>query len=95
MMRSTYTYAVLDLSPAAYEEIRQKLTDAGYGHAFHTGRDGRTVIDMRGIAVAASAAPATTGCDRCNSSVPYIEYRTAGGRRLCTNCRRVLLGEAA
>jgi hypothetical protein len=50
-VRSTYTYAILDLSDAAYREIAEKLRDAGYGHAFHNDH-GRVVIDMHGIAVA-------------------------------------------
>lgn len=47
----SYTYAILDLSPAAYQEIAGKLRAAGYDHAFHQD-GGRTVIDMHGIAVA-------------------------------------------
>lgn len=50
-MRSTYTYVILDLSPAAFREISEKLKAADYGHCFHE-NDGRTVIDMHGIAVA-------------------------------------------
>ncbi len=47
MTRSTHTYAILELSKPAYDEIRAKLDAAGYQHAFHD--DG--VIDMHGIAV--------------------------------------------
>jgi hypothetical protein len=47
---STYTYVILDLSPEAYREIAEKLRAAGYDQAFHES-DGRTVIDMHGIAV--------------------------------------------
>jgi hypothetical protein len=50
-MRQTHTFVILDLSPAAYAEIRKKLDDAGYQHAFMRS-DGRDVIDMQGIAVA-------------------------------------------
>ena len=46
----TYTYAILDISNAAYKEIKQKLEAAGYHHAFQKDED-RTVIDMRGIAL--------------------------------------------
>lgn len=47
---STHTYALLEVSPAVYAEIREKLQAAGYDHAFH--RDGdRDVIDMHGIAL--------------------------------------------
>lgn len=50
----THTYAVLDISRVAYDEIRRKLEVAGYQHAF----DG-DIIDMHGIALAAP--------DRCAS----------------------------
>jgi hypothetical protein len=46
----SYTYVILDVSPAAYAEIRAKLEAAGYGHAFHREDDGE-VIDMHGIAL--------------------------------------------
>lgn len=44
---TTHTYATLEVSKAAYDEIRKKLEDAGYQHAFH--EDG--LIDMHGIAL--------------------------------------------
>jgi hypothetical protein len=44
----THTYAVLELSKAAFDEITQKLRAAGYDHAFHD-----DVVDMQGIAVSA------------------------------------------
>lgn len=43
-MRTTHTLATLELSPAAYDEIRAKLEAAGYQHAFDGG-----LIDMTGI----------------------------------------------
>lgn len=46
----THTYAILDVSPAVYAEIREKLRAAGYQHAFHHDREGE-VIDMHGIAL--------------------------------------------
>lgn len=49
-MSATRTYAILKLSEAAYAEIREKLKNAGYDHAFHID-DGIEVIDMHGIAV--------------------------------------------
>lgn len=49
-MRTTHTYAILEISQAAYEEIKAKLEAAGYQHAFHD-NDGEIVIDMHGIAV--------------------------------------------
>lgn len=55
-MRTTYTYAVLEVSDAAYDEIAEKLIAAGYAHVFHNG-----VMDMHGIALSigrdASPAP--------------------------------------
>lgn len=51
MLRSTHTYAVLELSEAAVKEIEAKLRAAGYEDQFHQ-EDGRIVIDMHGIAVA-------------------------------------------
>lgn len=48
----TYTYTILDVSHAAYSEIKEKLEKAGYQHAFHDDRDGDgVVIDMHGIAL--------------------------------------------
>jgi hypothetical protein len=55
-MRSTYTYAVLPISPEAYQEIRGKLLAAGYSHAFNKSGNGE-VIDMHGIAVMAQEEP--------------------------------------
>lgn len=51
-MTHTHTVSILDLSPAAFEEIRAKLADAGYHDHFHT-EDDKLVIDMWGIAVQA------------------------------------------
>jgi hypothetical protein len=53
MIRSTYTYAVLEISQAAYDDIAAKLKAAGYDHAFHENDQHGTVIDMHGIAVSA------------------------------------------
>lgn len=50
MTRTTHTYAILQISPEAYNEIRRYLKAYGYEHAFHE-QDGKEVIDMHGIAV--------------------------------------------
>jgi hypothetical protein len=55
VIRSTYTYAVLEVSPEAYAEVRRLLEAAGYGHAFHEDSEHREVIDMHGIALAPRA----------------------------------------
>lgn len=48
----TYTYVTLEVSHAAYAEIKAKLEVAGYQHTFHDNRDGDgVVIDMHGIAL--------------------------------------------
>ena len=52
-MTYTHTYAILDVSQATYDEIADKLRDAGYREAFIEQRDGRVAINMHGIAIAA------------------------------------------
>lgn len=55
----TYTYVTMDVSPACFEEILLKLTEAGYDHAIHTERPGfgtkgnpnPVLLDMHGIAL--------------------------------------------
>lgn len=44
-MRSTHTYALIEISGPAFNEIAQKLLKAGYQHAF----GGNGEIDMHGI----------------------------------------------
>ena len=52
MIRSTHTYAILEVSHAAYVEIKSKLEAAGYSDQFHDDREGDgVVIDMHGIAL--------------------------------------------
>lgn len=43
----TYTVAELEVSEEAYNEIKEKLAEAGYQHAFKVGGK----IDMKGIAL--------------------------------------------
>lgn len=67
-MTETRTYARLELSQAAYDEIKIKLKAAGYSHAFT--KNG--VIDMHGIGVAQKlvlkTSPATPD-HHCDCSV--------------------------
>ena len=53
----TYTYAILEVSRAAYDEIAAKLRAAEYYHVFHD-HDVTVgvVIDMHGIALRAEAS---------------------------------------
>jgi hypothetical protein len=48
MHTHTHTYVTLDVSAAAFEEIKKKLLAAGYDHVFDN--NGKT-IDMAGIAL--------------------------------------------
>mgnify|MGYP002142428633 FL=1 len=52
----TYTYALMQLSKAAYDEIAAKMKEAGYEHAF----DGQ-VISMQGIGVEPTSGPELGG----------------------------------
>lgn len=54
-MSGTRTYALLEVSPAAYDEISKALRAAGYDHAFHEDEDRGTVVDMHGIALVKSS----------------------------------------
>lgn len=66
-MRSTHTYAILEVSAPAYAEIRKLLTDAGYEHAFHD-----DVVDMHGIAIKAN--------DDTAPHVPLAEIQAESAR---------------
>ena len=61
-MRATHTYALLQVSPAAYAEIRDQLKAAEYEHAFHKD-DGREVIDMHGLALLCAPTAPPQGSD--------------------------------
>ncbi len=78
-LRTTHTFAVLELSAAAWEEIAAKLCAAGYDHAFVD--DG--CIDMHGIGVKAEARP-TDGQDRYDvrfaRDVPLCDGLSGDGR---------------
>jgi hypothetical protein len=54
MITHTRTYAILELSPEAYLEIRTKLLAAGYEHAFDR-TEGVETIDVHGIALRVQA----------------------------------------
>lgn len=49
----THTYAMLEVSASAYDEIAEKLKAAGYDHAFMVGEDvnGHSTIDMQGLGI--------------------------------------------
>lgn len=49
---STYTFAIMEVSKETYEEIKRKMIEAGYDHAFVDMSDG-PIIDMHGIGIQA------------------------------------------
>lgn len=49
-MKTTHTYAILDVPRTVYAAVRTLLHRAQYEHAFHARPDGE-VIDMHGIAL--------------------------------------------
>lgn len=71
-IRQTHTYAELGLTAPAYEEIKRKLKDAGYDHAFM--EDG--TIDMHGIGVTLEHNPVPS----CECDVGMCTHRP--------NCRQ-------
>lgn len=58
-VRQTHTYVELELSQSAYDEVRRKLAEAGYDHAFMD--DG--AIDMHGLGV--TRAETAVRCTQC------------------------------
>ena len=54
-MNVTHTYAVLEVSQAAYDEIAAKLREVGYDHVFHEERGDGVVIDMHGVGLTRAA----------------------------------------
>ena len=54
--RTTYTYAILEVSRVVYDEVRLKLVAAGYESSIDRDSDGE-VIDMHGIALRAELEP--------------------------------------
>lgn len=51
MIRATHTYAILQVSKEAYQEVKTLLLKAGYDQAIHKNSRGDEVIDMHGIAL--------------------------------------------
>lgn len=78
-MKATHTYALLEVTPEVYAEIRAKLEAAGYQHAFL--EDG--AIDMHGIAITRAAADVGE-CPRCPPVGTCVgcgqQYTVAGER---------------
>lgn len=61
-MRSTHTYAIMDVSASTYDEIRAALEEAGYRDSIHGGRGTSDILDMHGIALRRNSSdPPTDG----------------------------------
>jgi hypothetical protein len=79
-VRQTNTFAELELSQTAYDEIRKKLEAAGYHHAFMfkgTADGEAPTIDMHGIGVTrASGAEEPKGFSLSNCSGLPVEVST-------------------
>lgn len=55
-MTTTHTYAILEISKPAFDEIKAKFEAAGYPYPDQIHKtDGGLLIDMHGIAVRAEA----------------------------------------
>jgi hypothetical protein len=74
MIGSTYTYALLEISQAAYDEIKAKLESAGYSDQFHED-DGQIAIDMHGIAV----VPIVAAQDFDSADFPFVHTFGSSG----------------
>ena len=78
----THTYAIMELSDAAYREIAEQMRAAGYDHAF--GADGE--IDMHGIAVARTVGAINSSphreqgqhCTTCQCAAIHEERHVPG-----------------
>lgn len=67
-VKMTHTYAVLQISDSAFEEISKLLTKAGYTDHLHVD-NGAPIIDMHGIALADSHWS------------PYTDHRPPGSEK--------------
>lgn len=84
-IRQTHTYAELEVSAQAYDEIAKLLRDAGYDHVFMDGG----AIDMHGIGLTRSSAAAQSSRWQLIETAPKDGTRIdlwAIDRRF-TNCR--------
>ena len=102
MPTHTHTYATLEVSRAAFDDVKERLCAVEYEHAFRTDLAGEvTLIDMHGIAlvcteegVEAKGIPANTvaGIIRERDALrrALIEHRRdmhGGSRRPCGTCQ--------
>ncbi len=83
----TYTYAILGVSKAVYDEIAALLRKAGYDHAFHDDRgsdgviDTHGTIDMHGLALRRSKGAAVSHAEALENKVSLWKERAKRLRR--------------
>lgn len=77
-IRQTHTYAELEVSAAAYDEIAGKLRAAGYDHAFHDG-----TIDMHGIGLTRAGDFQQFRCRSCGFTGEITTAEIAKHRARC------------
>ena len=82
-MRTTHTYALLEVSHNAWKEIKAKLLEAGYDHAINDEGE----IDMHGIALVSDVCK--DGCQYAKD-VAMPEHSCANGCVYLKNCVVVL-----
>lgn len=56
-LRTTHTFAIMEVSQSTYDEIRAKLLEADYDHAVWEEGDDGTLLNMSGIALAVTQEP--------------------------------------
>lgn len=83
----TYTYVRLPVSKSAFDEIKRKLEESNYQHAFQD----NGCIDMHGIALEKESESKNTRaiCRECGGNI-VIKYGTSGhavyGFLVCVKC---------
>ena len=71
-MRSTHTFALMEVSPSTFEEVREKLAAAGYDHALIS-EGGKLHLDMQGVAFVLQDAPPVERIPRA-SELEYLRW---------------------
>lgn len=86
-IKQTHTFSILEISQAAYEEIKGKLIEAGYQQTIMEEGE-REVIDMNGIAITAEVFESvdTKNVRRhCGHRAEYL-YRDTNNDLRCSVC---------
>jgi len=84
-IKQTHTFSILELSSVAYEEIKSKLIEAGWGHVIME-EDGKEVIDMNGIAVSKEVIEYAEHRHHCGHHALNL-YRDDQGTLRCSVCQ--------